>query len=43
MIVKATPAERVRPLVQACEAEQPRGLLERWQQLSAWVGHLGEP
>lgn len=33
--------ERVRPLVQAREADLPRALLDGWQQLSGWVQSLG--
>ena len=35
--------ERVRPLVQAREAELPRALLEGWQQMSGWVQALDKP
>jgi hypothetical protein len=35
--------ERVRPLVEAREAELPRALLEGWQQLSGWARSLGKP
>ena len=35
--------ERVRPLVQAREAELPRALLEGWQQMSGWAQSLGKP
>jgi hypothetical protein len=35
--------ERVRPLVQAREAELPRALLEGWEQLFGGVGSLGRP
>ena len=35
--------ERVRPLVEAREAELPRAMLEGWQQMSGWVQSLGKP
>jgi hypothetical protein len=35
--------ERIRPLVEAREAELPRPLLDGWEQLSGWVQRLGEP
>ncbi len=35
--------ERVRPLIEAREAELPRPLLDGWEQLSGWAGRLGEP
>ena len=35
--------ERLRPLVQAREADLPRDLLDGWEQLSGWVGSLGKP
>ena len=35
--------ERVRPLVQAREADLPRALLEGWQQMSGWVQALDKP
>ena len=35
--------ERMRPLVDAREAELPRALLEGWQQISGWVRSLGKP
>jgi hypothetical protein len=35
--------ERVRPLVEAREAELPRALLEGWQQMSGGAQSLGKP
>ena len=35
--------KRVRPLIEAREAELPRPLLDGWEQLSGWAGRLGEP
>jgi hypothetical protein len=35
--------QRIRPLVEAREAELPRPLLDGWEQMSGWVQRLGEP
>src|SRR5262245_20728422 len=35
--------ERIRTLVQACDAEMPRALLEGWQRLSGWSGCSASP